>query len=64
MKFWYMFSFKNDNKNELKEHFLKAYFNSADQKKSILKAAQESAADQRKMMEQYKDLLEKESVTC
>jgi len=61
---WHLFFSKKEKGEEsLKIIFLKEYFNSADQKKTILKAARDSAQDQRDLMERYREVLKKEEQT-
>lgn len=52
------FLFKNtDKKKEAKKLILKEFFNSADQKKAVLRAARESAEDQRMLVVRYRKLV-------
>lgn len=48
--------FTKTKKEEAKKIILKELFNSAAQKKSITKAARESAKDQRELVEKYRKL--------
>lgn len=48
--------FKTKKENEAKQIILKEFFNSTAQKKAILKAARESAKDQRDLVEKYRKL--------
>lgn len=52
-----IFSFsKRNDERKAKEAILREFFNSADQKKAIEKAAKESAKDQRIMIDKYRKL--------
>lgn len=48
---------KNDQKEEAKTFILKEFFNSASQKKAVVRAARESAEDQRELLDRYKKLV-------
>ncbi len=48
---------KRDKNDKLKVFFLKEYFNSTEQKRSIMKAAKESAEDQNILMKKYRQLI-------
>lgn len=48
--------FTQNRKEEAKRIILKELFNSREQKKAILKAARESANDQKTLVEKYKSL--------
>ncbi|MDP3957726.1 MAG: hypothetical protein Q8Q10_04465 [bacterium] len=55
---WSLFSNNKKNKEkEAKAVILKEYFSFSDQKKAVTKAARESAADQRVLVEKYHKLV-------
>jgi len=54
---WKLFSFGQNNEKDLKTFVLKEYFNSASQKKAVVRAARESAEDQRILVEKYHEMI-------
>lgn len=62
---WKFFSIgtKKGAKVEIKNKILKEYFNSSSQKKTVLKAAKDSAKDQRDLLSKYKELVSKQEMT-
>jgi hypothetical protein len=57
-----IFSIKNTTRDiENKKILNKALFNSTNQKQTITQAAKESAADQRKLLETYKKVIDSNS---
>ena len=48
---------KNSDKEEAKTFILKEFFNSANQKKAVVRAARESAEDQKELLDKYNKLV-------
>ncbi len=52
-----LFKTKNKRKEEAKKLILKEFFNSADQKKAVFRAAKESAEEQKMLVARYRQLV-------
>jgi len=61
---WKFFSFSNKKSEpqEIKTFILKEFFNSANQKKAVTRAARESAEDQKLLVAEYRKLIRQEAV--
>ncbi len=55
--FSFLFKNKDKQKEEAKKLVLREFFNSADQKKAVLRAAKESAEDQKILVARYRKLV-------
>lgn len=53
----FLFKNKDKRKEEAKKLILKEFFNSADQKRAVFRAAKESAEDQRMLVVRYRKLV-------
>ena len=51
-------STKRKNKNDAKTFILKRFFNAATQKRAVIRAARESAEDQKILIDKYNELVQ------
>ncbi|MDO8575864.1 MAG: hypothetical protein Q7R90_00950 [bacterium] len=59
---WKILWFGKTDDMETKAFVLKEYFNSSNQKKAVVRAARESAEDQRMLVDKYRELTGKHPV--